>query len=185
MACTYAHLTGILALQEAELTFSYKRCARVLTLVAVSLLGLALLVRALVAFIEALAVLFLAVVVASLALPRGISWYWRQARREIPRLLRNLGDLLDSSASESKAAAENGMIRRLHHLRNGQSGFVVAIAAVGERAQRLRDMGLLPGVGIMVMGRSPMGDLLSLRVMGTTLALRVADAEDVTVSTDD
>ena len=106
MACTYAHLTGILALQEAELTFSYKRCARVLTLVAVSLLGLALLVRALVAFIEALAVLFLAVVVASLALPRGISGYWRQARREIPRLLRNLGDLLDSSASEPKAAAD-------------------------------------------------------------------------------
>ena len=105
MACTYVHLTGILALQEAELTFSYKRCARVLTLVAVSLLGLALLVRALVAFIEALAVL-LAVVVASLALPRGISWYWRQARREIPRLLRNLGDLLDTSASEPKAAAD-------------------------------------------------------------------------------
>ena len=105
MACTYVHLTGILALQEAELTFSYKRCARVLTLVAVSLLGLALLVRALVAF-EALAVLLLAVVVASLALPRGISWYWRQARREIPRLLRNLGDLLDTSASEPKAAAD-------------------------------------------------------------------------------
>ena len=85
------------------MTFSYKRCARVLTLVAVSLLGLALLVRALVAFIEALAVLLLAVVVA---LPRGISWYWRQARREIPRLLRNLGDLLDTSASEPKAAAD-------------------------------------------------------------------------------
>ena len=106
MACTYAHLTGILALQEAELTFSYKRCARVLTLVAVSLLGLALLVRALVAFIEALAVLFLAVVVASLALPRGISWYWRQLRREIPRLLLNLCALFDSSASEPKAAAD-------------------------------------------------------------------------------
>ena len=106
MACTYVHLTGILALQEAELTFSYKRCARVLTLVAVSLLGLALLVRALVAFIEALAVLLLAVVVASLALARGISWYWRQAWREIPRLLRNLGDLLDTSASEPKAAAD-------------------------------------------------------------------------------
>ena len=106
MACTYVHLTGILALQEAELTFSYKRCARVLTLIAVSLLGLALLVRALVAFIEALAVLLLAVVVASLALPRGISWYWRQARREIARVLRNLGDLLDTSASEPKAAAD-------------------------------------------------------------------------------
>lgn len=61
----------------------------------------------------------------------------------------------------------------------------IHVAAAGERAQRLRDMGLLPGVGITVMGRSPMGDLLSLRVMGTTLALRVADAEDVTVSTDD
>ena len=55
-------LSGIMVHQEAELTFSYKRCARVLTLVAVSLLGLALLVRALVAFIEALAVLFLGVV---------------------------------------------------------------------------------------------------------------------------
>ena len=106
MACTYVHLTGILALQEAELTFSYKRCARVLTLIAVSLLGLALLVRALVAFIEALAVLLLAVVVASLALPRGIRWYWRQARRDLPRLLRNRGDLLDTSASEPKAAAD-------------------------------------------------------------------------------
>ena len=100
MACTYVHLTGILALQEAELTFSYKRCARVLTLVAVSLLGLALLVRALVAFIEALAVLLPAVVLASLALPRAISWYLRQARREILRVLRNLGDVLDTSASE-------------------------------------------------------------------------------------
>ena len=99
-------LSGIMVHQEAELTFSYKRCARVLTLVVVSVLGLALLVRALVAFIEALAVLFLAVGVASLALPRGISWYWRQARREIPRLLHNLGDLLDTSASEPKAAAD-------------------------------------------------------------------------------
>ena len=71
------------------------------------------------------------------------------------------------------------MIRKLYQLRNGQSGFVAAVAATGERAQRFRDMGLLPGVGITVMGRSPM------RVMGTTLALRVADAEDVTVSTDD
>lgn len=85
------------------MAFSYRRCARVLTLVAVSVLGLALLVRALVAFIEALAVLLLAVVVASLALPRGIGWYWRRARREIPRLLRQLGDILDASASEAAA----------------------------------------------------------------------------------
>lgn len=76
------------------------------------------------------------------------------------------------------------MIRSLHQLRNGQGGFIVAISAVGERAQRLRDMGLLPGVEITVMGRSPMGDLLSLRVMGTTLALREVDAEDVAICTD-
>lgn len=77
------------------------------------------------------------------------------------------------------------MIRRLHQLRNGQGGFITAITAVGERAQRLRDMGLLPGAEITVMGRSPMGDLLSLRVMGTTLALREVDAGDIAISTDD
>ena len=75
------------------------------------------------------------------------------------------------------------MIRRLHHLRNGQ--VVLSLPSPLWANVPRPDMGLLPGVGIMVMGRSPMGDLLSLRVMGTTLALRVADAEDVTVSTDD
>ena len=100
------HLMGIVVPQAVELAFSYRRCARVLTLAAVSVLGLALLVRALVAFVEALAVLCLAVVVASLVLPRGIRWYWRQARREIPRLLRSLGDLLDTSSAERKTAAE-------------------------------------------------------------------------------
>lgn len=77
------------------------------------------------------------------------------------------------------------MIRRLHHLRNGQSGFVVAIAAAANVPSASGIWGCFPVIGITVMGRSPMGDLLSLRVMGTTLALRVADAEDVTVSTDD
>ena len=48
--------------------------------------------------------------------------------------------------------------------------------------QRLRDMGLLPGADVAVVGRSPLGDLLSLRVMGTTLALRLEDAARVTVS---
>ena len=106
MACTYVHLTGILALQEAELTFSYKRCARVLTLIAVSLLGLALLVRALVAFIEALAVLLLAVVVASLVLPRGISWYWRQARRNRKRRLTGRRERNDPQAASPEKRAE-------------------------------------------------------------------------------
>lgn len=88
------------------MAFSYRRCARILTLVAVSALGLALFVRALVAFIEALAVFLLALVVASLALPRGIGWYWRRARREMPRLLRKLGDMFDASAPEASAAAD-------------------------------------------------------------------------------
>lgn len=99
-------LLGTMVHQEIESTSSYKRCARVLMPAAVSVLGLVLLVRVLVAFTEALAVLFLAMVVASLALPRGISWYWRQARQEVPRLLHNLGDLLDTSALELKAAAD-------------------------------------------------------------------------------
>ena len=73
------------------------------------------------------------------------------------------------------------MIRRLNQLEVGQQGILAAEPMEGERGQRFRDMGLIPGVAITVMGRSPMGDLLSLRLMGTTVALQNEDAEDMSV----
>ena len=74
------------------------------------------------------------------------------------------------------------MLCGLERLRDGERGMVVSVSAEGERAQRLRDMGLLPGADVAVGGRAPLGDLLSLRVMGTTLALRLEDAALISVS---
>ncbi len=76
------------------MTFPYGRWLRGLALVAVSLLGVALALRALVALVEALAVLGLVIIVASVALPRSIGWYWRQARRELSKWLQDLGTRL-------------------------------------------------------------------------------------------
>ena len=76
------------------------------------------------------------------------------------------------------------MIRKLYQLRNGQSGFVAAVAATGERASAFGTWDCFPVSGLRSWGVPRWGSPV-LRVMGTTLALRVADAEDVTVSTDD
>ena len=80
--------------------FSCRRCARILSLAAVSLLGMALLVRAFAALVEAFAALLLVAVVAALALPHGLAWYWRRARMEIPRVLRMLSDMIEPAASK-------------------------------------------------------------------------------------
>ena len=69
----------------------------------------------------------------------------------------------------------------LRSLRTGQCAAIAGILAEAEMGRRIRDMGLIPGARIQVMGRAPLYDPLALRLMGFTLTLRNNEADFITV----
>lgn len=71
----------------------------------------------------------------------------------------------------------------LRALQKGQHATITAISADGEMGRRIRDMGLVPGVEVQVVGRAPLEDPVALRLMGFTLTLRNNEADYVTVRT--
>lgn len=69
----------------------------------------------------------------------------------------------------------------LRALRTGQYAKIAGITAEGEIGRRIRDMGLVPGVQVHVVGRAPLRDPVALRLMGFTLTLRNSEADYITV----
>jgi ferrous iron transport protein A len=63
----------------------------------------------------------------------------------------------------------------------GQRARIVSIGAQGELGRRIRDMGLVPGSEIEVVGRAPLKDPVALRLMGFTLTLRNNEADHIGV----
>lgn len=74
--------------------------------------------------------------------------------------------------------AENVSLRTLH---KGQHAVITAIQAEGEMGRRIRDMGLVPGARIQVVGRAPLQDPVALRLKGFTLTLRNNEADFIQV----
>ena len=73
----------------------------------------------------------------------------------------------------------------LRTLRAGQVATIAGISAEAEIGRRIRDMGLIPGAKIHVVGRAPLHDPLALRLMGFTLTLRNNEADFITVIPED
>lgn len=71
----------------------------------------------------------------------------------------------------------------LRTLQKGQTAVIADITAEGEMGRRIRDMGLVPGVEIQVVGRAPLEDPVALRLMGFTLTLRNSEADYISVRT--
>lgn len=78
------------------------------------------------------------------------------------------------------SAAETHSIG-LRQMKTGQKAVILAIQAEGELGRRIRDMGLIPGTTVEMMGTAPLRDPVALRVSGVTLALRNSEADHVTV----
>lgn len=70
----------------------------------------------------------------------------------------------------------------LRTLKEGQTATIAAITAEGEMGRRIRDMGLVPGVEVQIVGRAPLQDPVALRLMGFTLTLRNKEADFITVT---
>lgn len=69
----------------------------------------------------------------------------------------------------------------LRQMKLGQKGKIAKVEAQGETNQRIRDMGLIPGASISVVGRAPLRDPVALRLSGVTISLRNKEADYIKV----
>ena len=79
------------------------------------------------------------------------------------------------------AEKKTGPAVGLRQMKVGQHGHIVAVEAEGELGRRIRDMGLLPGTDVEVVGHAPLRDPVALRLFGVTLALRNREADSIMV----
>ncbi|MFO0811203.1 MAG: ferrous iron transport protein A [Gemmataceae bacterium] len=73
------------------------------------------------------------------------------------------------------------MTTTLDRLCPGQRGRVAALAGGDALVQRLMELGVFEGEEVEYVATAPLGDPLELRVGGTRLSLRKADAQGITV----
>ncbi|NDV28571.1 FeoA domain-containing protein [Desulfovibrio sp. JC010] len=69
----------------------------------------------------------------------------------------------------------------LRKMPKNQKGIVSSVNASGELGRRIRDMGLVPGTELVVVGRAPLKDPVALRMKGFTLTLRNNEADYITI----
>ena len=58
---------------------------------------------------------------------------------------------------------------------------ICSVDATGELGRRIRDLGLMPGVEVTVVGKAPLKDPVALRLRDFTLTLRNSEADHVVV----
>ena len=69
----------------------------------------------------------------------------------------------------------------LRQMQVGQQGKIATVEALGEMNRRIRDMGLIPGTTVSVVGRAPLKDPVALRLSGVTISLRNREADYIKV----
>ncbi len=69
----------------------------------------------------------------------------------------------------------------LRELQPGQKARVTRITTRGELGRRLRDMGIVPGTPLVVIGRAPLKDPVEIKLRGYNLTLRNNEADHILV----
>ncbi len=69
----------------------------------------------------------------------------------------------------------------LAELPEGKTGVITSIDTTSATAQRLLDLGFVPGTPIKAMKRAPMGDPTTFEIRGYQLGLRRSESEIVEV----
>lgn len=73
----------------------------------------------------------------------------------------------------------------LRQLEPNQRATVVKVGTGGELGRRMRDMGLVAGTPIMVIGRAPLKDPVEIKLRGYNLTLRNNEADFIEVKIDE
>jgi ferrous iron transport protein A len=77
------------------------------------------------------------------------------------------------------------MTKSLRHMQINERAVIKTVAATRELGRRIRDMGLVPGTEVLIVGRAPLQDPVSLRLKGFTMTLRNNEADYITVETEE
>lgn len=72
----------------------------------------------------------------------------------------------------------------LRGMADNQSGIINKIKSGGDMARRIREMGLVPGAEIRIMGRAPLRDPVAIKIKDFTLTLRNNEADYILVEID-
>ena len=72
-------------------------------------------------------------------------------------------------------------VTTMRHMKINQMGTIKTIAVTGEMGRRIREMGLVPGAQIMIVGRAPLYDPVAVKLRGYTLTLRNNEADFIQV----
>ncbi|MDA8097058.1 MAG: FeoA family protein [Clostridia bacterium] len=72
-------------------------------------------------------------------------------------------------------------VRDLASLPVGSTAVIEELHTSTEFRRRLLDLGFVPGTVVETVRKSPAGDPIAIRLRGTTIALRLADARQVEV----
>ncbi len=73
------------------------------------------------------------------------------------------------------------MPRTLADLKPGESGVVDVVGGEDALHRHLLDMGITPGVKILLQKTAPMGDPVELHLRGYALTLRLEDAKKISI----
>jgi ferrous iron transport protein A len=72
----------------------------------------------------------------------------------------------------------------LRQMGDNQGGLIKKIKPGGEMSRRIREMGIVPGAEILIMGRAPLKDPVAIKIKDFTLTLRNNEADYIMVEID-
>jgi len=97
------------------------------------------------------------------------------------RLDENVVPLAAAAAQHVSVVPAPALPVPLGELPVGSRARVVEIGGSGKHQRRMLDMGFVPGAGVTVIRKAPLGDPIEYHVKGTAIAMRCTDADSVMV----
>jgi len=76
-------------------------------------------------------------------------------------------------------------MKTIKELKPGQTGIVTQINSTGALKRRLVDMGITPGVRVMVRKVAPLGDPIEINLRGYELTIRKTEAQNIFINLED
>ena len=86
-----------------------------------------------------------------------------------------------ASAGSGPSADASSSSVSLSELAVNRSAVIVSVDASAAQGRRLLDLGFLPGTGVRVVRRAPMGDPIQFELRGCYLCLRRSEADGIRV----